>query len=1285
MGACCLPDSCVIIGENECANAQFGPGAFQGAGSTCEECRGACCFDGGCFDGLEFECVDAEFQGIGTNCTTTECPTDAPTPAPTPTDAPTPMPTPTPDVIGACCLPDSCVIVGESECDSAQFGPGVFQGAGSTCDECQGACCFDGGCFDGFEFDCVDAAFQGIGTNCSTVECPTDAPTPAPTDAPTPAPTDAPTPAPTDAPTPAPTPPPVCEQESVCGVRPGCVGGADDGLFCNSVDDCEGGTECVTLEQSCNNDAPCLDCDSDEDDLREHQCAPCRYCDAEEFANVDEHAAIQCCPFDDPLPPLDAAECRPRLNCACRNCVDKCDFKVASDVALTLPADFAGVAENDTATLGPLLGLGDLSGKPYTQGELPRSLCSALRHHSCALERGLYRVASIDAHGVNSSAELCADTLYEKRLYDTYRVHVTERDVSVTLRRTLPTSIDDDLVYPIVYLVDGTDADCYDAFVYRPQTVSEREHELVPVHNLGPGGVVVSQTFTIRVPSTGHYVLVVGFLELRTTRAGAPVSDDALRALRCVEYKVAVNWQQPQCPAALCEQYATCADSRDCPVPPGTGDALCNYRCATDYGRCILARPLPELPALFAQHRKRAVSESVCDGQVDGAPCLLAALSENEEDAVRRVCSFGACSAGQCAPLVDAPPSFDCDCACARECTTFLDCNDCDPNTEDVCEHETGTCINRPIEAGVEDDGGTVDPDDGGGGVIDPGDGGDGGFIFNSGVPGVSGPVHAHTSSGSAASVPVDFDAAGAEPASDARVLAALDAAELAYTASAFDVFGAYDARSGARLAPLCNADVERREIEVRVAAHASRACAADVDMARRCLDGAARATANGHSWFDRAWRALDRASRAAQALPSSRRALNDACCAHMYYTALGAWCGRHDADADFWQLAGARVQRAALGAECVAFDDGHRDRDLNDFVAEQRVVEVRASGSGALRAVNVHVVPLARGGGYHTSYAVSVRGTRVATVDRGAGAACSERSRALLHDALDADELAHALRNRVGFAEGAHVGVFHHVLNARSATEHALPLGVRDSHCTTIGARDDAPIYCPQQSAHGDVALFDSLRAVLPPQARGTDVLAGEASVIDNSVNTRRATRRVPPAFGASAVIVPAPSDATSAHVGAHSLRFVLRNEDCGAAVVLPPHDAPASATPPLAVRVPARACAAWRWTDEGVPLIDNPAAVSGVCRGGTEGGVLECDADGGDDARALCEASGGVCTEAPASGAPLAYAHAYKYYTCDECRESDDAVRHWYEHANAELLYEQPRTAHERVFGTD
>jgi len=1034
------------------------------------------------------------------------------------------------------------------------------------------------------------------------------------------------------------------------------VGGIDDGLFCNSVDDCEGGTDCVMLEHSCNNDEPCLDCNTDEDDLREHQCAPCRYCDEEEFANVDEHAIIQCCPFADPLPPLDEGECRPRLNCACRNCVDKCDFKVANDVALTLPADFTGVAENSTAVLGPLLGLGDLSGKPYTQGELPRSLCSALRHHSCSLERGLYRLGSIDAHDVNSTAELCAETQYDKRLYDTYRVYVTERDVSVTIRRVLSAPLADDLVHPIVYLVDGTDADCFDAFVYRPQTLAESETELVST-GLGLGGFAITQTFTIRVPTTGYYVVAIGFLELAETRGGTPIGTGQRQALRCVEYKVAVNWQQPQCPADLCDGFTTCVDSRDCPIASGTGIALCNYRCATDYGRCILARPLPELPAAFAHYQKRAISESVCADQADGAACLLTSVAENEEDAVRRVCSFGECAAGQCAPLVDGPPSFDCDCACARQCTTFLDCNDCDPTTEDVCEHETGTCINRPIDA-----------DGDGGGLI---------FVPTSGVPGVAGPVHAHQST---ESEPIDFTPD--ELASDASVLAALDAAELAYTASAFDVFGTYDARSGARLAPLCNADVERREIKVSVAAHASTECAASVDLAARCLDGAPSASATGHSWFDRAWRSLDRASRAAQALPSSRTALNDACCAQLYYRALGAWCGRHDTDADFWQLDDATVHRAALGAECVAFDDGHRDRDLNDWVAEQRVVEVRASGSGALRAVNVHVVPLARGGGYHASYAVSVRGNSVAKIDRGASAACSERSRALMHEAVDAAEIAHELGGRVGFAKGAHVGVFHHVLNAGSAAEHALPVGVRDSHCTTIGA-SDAPIYCSEQSEHGDVALFDDLRAVLPPQARGVDLLAGEAEVVDDSVNTRRRTRRVPPAFGASAVIVPAPGDATSAGAGASSLRFVLRNEDCGAAVVLPAVGAQASDAPPLAVRVPADACAAWRWTHEGVALIEDPALAHGVCRGGAEGGVLECDAEGGADAQALCEASGGSCTSAPANGGELAYPHAHAYFTCTDCQTADKQVGRWYAHGNAELLYEQPSTVQQRVFG--
>jgi len=958
--------------------------------------------------------------------------------------------------------------------------------------------------------------------------------------------------------------------------------------------------------------------------------------------------------------------CRPRLDCTCRNCVDECDFKLEPHTNTALPADFSGVQADDEGrdAFGLVMGF-DLSQKLFLITGIDKDLCSALRAKSCALERNTYRRASVEPHAVLTRDELCAPATYDKRLYDTYRVHATERDLSVRLRRASELPIADarnlDGLEALVYAVRANDKKCEDAHVFRPQSYSSEWSALPVRHGYGPGGSTLEQEFRIRVPSAGYYIIVVSYVELKFTRNDTLIDLEDRQALRCVDYKIAVDWAQPECSIDLCGEFDVCHGPRDCDADPHHY-APCQYQCATDYGRCILAEPTddPHRPPRYDDThadgyytpakrptRRRRKKTPICAYQPVGAPCLLVEEDATGLNPIGRECFIGECADDHTCEAVGSG-GFDCDCACPRQCDNYLDCNDGNATTIDICDQATGVCIHRAAPPPSNE------------------------TVVAAGPALVRGALE----------LAERDDSVSAE-----AVAAALDAAELAYTAAAFDVFGAR-AANGERRAPLCNADVEQRTIEVSAARHAPAAECAAVDVAARCLDGAAAASASGHQWFDRAWRSLDRAARAAQASAGSRTALESACCAQTYYAALADWCGRRDGDSDYWSLAGAEVRRAALGADCVAFDDGHRDRDTNDWVAEQRVVEVWTGD--ALRAVNVHVVPLARGGGYRASYAVSVRGASVESVDRGANAACSERARALLADSFDPAAVAAELRARTEFAAGTSVGVFHHVLDAADAAAHALPVGVRDSRCVTLGA--DGPAYCGA-SARGDVALFDDLRSALPPAAAADalDALDGGVAAVDASTNTRRNTRRVQPRYGASAVIVP---PAGLAGADARSLRFVLRNEDCGAAVVLPETR---DGRVPLAVRVPADACAAWRWSDEGVALVEDPRAAEGVCRGGVDSGAGEC---GATDGAAQCASGGGECSVAPRAGGGVPYEFAHRYFTCAACRAADECatdaacaghaccderVQRWFEHANAALVYQPTRALRDAVFGAD
>lgn len=1202
--------------------------------------------------------------------------------------------------------------------------------------------------------------------------------------------------------------------------------------------------------------------------------------------NVDQDRVNKC--GDDEL--IVGGSCRPRLDCACTNCVDQCDVDVKPDCKTEpwMPPDRVGIASCEVDAVEHALGFPIAGQKCNGTNDISvdSDLCSVFAKKSCPLAEHEWRLGTLEPHPVDNLTELCSQPAYDSLLYDVYRVYATDRLIKVTLHRrnSLLSATEwqaTDPVVPLVYVIDANDK-CKHPTPYQAESVQQHYEDKW-------GGSVSEKTFVVRVPSIGHYLVVVTSLESAVLPNNQTVSDDERRALRCTEYKISVDYKPVLCPKReLCDKFPPCHGARDCP-----GDKCDENACATAYGRCILADPLhPRQGFCPGEQCEQKGGKPVCKGQPKGTPCIYTKRDKNPFNAIAKLCFVGECNkqgecvedadggwsptpkGGQPTPKHKEPEGFDCDCHCPRVCESYLDCNDHNSTTIDLCDEATGVCVNRPrppptptptptppptpldlnlvcdlstdvlpsdqpiIEAcsattAVNGTCVSSDPENATApfvcifGFLSTPPGSEGtqaaqgicgdnsvcvtavagdpctctappvplcvrnltidneqlvigvecrelgcpqlagvdaseqplldecaapqpaagscnattnGCQFSilqrpdinatvisvgcaTGVPAtcladgdqcfcdaLRGPLCRRTVAGEPVTLvcafpppPVndteparltgasanrvhstgvaDLDA---EPqAQPAVVREALDRAELAYTASVFDVYGGIV--DGAWASPLCSVDVEQRQIAIE-ARQTNAECAA-VDLARECLDGAASQQALGHHWFDRAWRSLDRASRAAQHRSDSRQALVAACCASLYYDALAQWCGRRGED--YWQLGEAKVVRASVGPECVAFDDGHRDRDLNDWVAEQRVVEVWSGEQ--LRAINVHVVPLARGGGYQSSYAISARGTDVSSLRAGPSAACSERARAVLSSTFDKQALASELSQRTPLAAGTRVAVFHHVLRAADVSAHALPLGVQESFCVSLGSddSDDGASYCPT-SAVGDVALFDNTRLTLPPVAEGAvgdyyDTLSPSAPNVDNSVNTRAQTRFYAPLFAASAVIVPPPGASGTAN----SLRFVLRNEDCGSAVVLA--TSAYSSSPPLAISVPADACAAWRWSAEGVALVQDAHSNERVCRGGASGGIAECS-QGSEEQLAVCSSAGGECSEAPrVAGVP--YEYAARFFQCQSCNTElacssdkrcannaccDERTLHWYRYATnagSDLLYQPKR----------
>lgn len=1036
-----------------------------------------------------------------------------------------------------------------------------------------------------------------------------------------------------------------------------------------------------------------------------------------QFAARPAHHAVRQCPTpaptpvpsgSTPSPPSHAGNCRPKLGCMCVNCVDRFDFTV--DEPQQIPPICLGTTKTGTSRLDNVLAPEIIGANDCMRPDaMSVGACNALRDRAQQLFPDQPFNGTIEPLVALTVPEVTLDQLYSAKQHDVYWFYTTAARITINLSSlgALSETVTAAQAAPVIYLVKNAD-DCASPVVISPRVVSDGT----------PIAVTTEMIFDLPCPD--EYMLVLSMvLGNNAADVSGPLTPEQRAAARCIHYGVTVEELPNECPEFVCN-LPGCHDSRDCDQ-----SRSCNA-CDPNSHRCIVGNYTDtcsnELP-----------ERDPCADAADGVACIAPLIAgtnddDDENDGLLR-CATGVCSEHTCIP--DLPQNlFRCDCDCAAQCTCNSDCDDGNPQTIDRCFE--GVCVSRTLPG---DNNGTdptgecnsyTDIELSSQPIISPCTTQHNPPLFSVYDPDldsniVSALANSPTSDAvigfivctngggndcTATAEPICIRMVGnaqvqfqcTEPLAPLAVsratlaatlstaecaLRALDAAELAHATASFDLFGAFNP-ANQRGAPLCGADIEASRVVVDIETQGPRldaCCSADLRaLSRTCLDGARFGRESGHEWLDRAWLALDRSARHLQR-GAAADAQREACCASLYYAALADACGRRG---DHYQMGvSTRVvrvsgeEKSAVGAQCVLFDDGHVDGDLNDWVAEQRVVEIYDS-SHRLRAVNIHVLPLARGGGYKAAYALSLAGSTLRALDRGATAACSSRTRALLHEAYDQAEVGALLRARNGVPARTFVGVSRHALGTGSS----LPVGVRHTDCATIGAEGDDTVFCPL--ATDAVTLFADLRAALPVGGNSTlERLLSEGARFDQSTNTQPNTRRQPARFAVSATVVLPRRGSVGA--GSGELRFALINEDCAAAVVLPPTEESVPAEP-MALTVPASACGAWRWAAEGHKLVQSAYATDRTCRGGDNGGIEQCGADSG-----VCTTSGGVCAESPRSeGVPYQYAYEH-YTTCAQCRTARqcnevlacygsrccaEQVLHWYKYPTIEHLF-VPRNA--------
>ena len=1065
----------------------------------------------------------------------------------------------------------------------------------------------------------------------------------------------------------------LCNSTTPCGTRPGCHGGPRDGRECRDDRDCpsddgrddfdashddddehsarhrhqkRGGQDshrpfCVPLSEGCRGGrADCLNCTLSANNSRV-ACAACLVCTPDEVTRgragccqADEHRHRHADARDDDDDDESSRHNRQQCDRAHESFDGQCGRKFVCECAYRACADRYDV---------------------FDANAYFANVCNAVERR---------QLQTLSRHGLpEGPAHLFTDGSSDYYLLDPRDSQVT---IEIMYAEPLPTG-----ARTHIRLQSYADA-CPDA--HMQSGVASPDSFDKPW--ISGGGTVQFNT----VVQPDLYIVSFSITGVAVNRT-------------CVTYDISGTSSAPLCPehAPPCS-LRHCFSSRECP------ESASFEGCDSLRSRCIESifgddhddddlhdsdedddegsRHLDEL-LLNNEHRAPLVvrpsrADCVCVGAKDGAPCINATTT-------RGLCSVGACRHERCEVATGAT-TFDCGCVCPARCHVDADCNDGNPHTDDFCIRATHQCVNSPsIVATLH----RPQPQRHTTTTTAPPTPAPTGVITNATLsPPTPLVIGGSTSAGVrvlANSALVSTAGGAAVPTDGDRRCArlALDSAERAFAAASMDRVGGYDPVGKYRLPPLCAAE---RQASMPIVVEAERAltplesseCCASAEIRAYCLGGARQLSRTGQQWSDQAWLTLDNAHREAQA-GAANLAVRDACCAAMIYEAMGAACAR---TGDQWELAGATVGRIEefgdVGARCMAADDGHPDKDLNDFVFELRRVELRCADARGLCAVNLHTLPLAHGGGHHTSLVVATgNGLSLASavVDNGA---CSPRLAAAMPRAESVALLQHELDYGTPALAGGSFGeVVHHSLH-----NDGLPHTVESwTRCVTFGPVGVS--YCPR----GDVLpLYDNTRWPLPlthPDAleRLNETPAQRAAYREATTNTQRGTRRVRPLYAVSATIIPRPDGAPTT---SDAVRLLLRNEDCGVTALFDSPQMLGAYEMPLSISVPAAACAGWRWAAEGQPIFAVPGtAESRWCRGGADSALATCAS--GDTAQC---AEGGQCAAADA-GVP--YAYGWQHFqclargaSCDTAPRSivDPAcctktVRQWYAYATPALLY--------------
>jgi hypothetical protein len=718
---------------------------------------------------------------------------------------------------------------------------------------------------------------------------------------------------------------------------------------------------------------------------------------------------------------------------------------------------------------------------------------------------------------------------------------------------------------------------------------------------------------------------------------------------QCVPYDFSYVSKKPACPAVLCS-LATCHSSRDCVSGSCSG-------CSASSGRCLEHNMQP--PQYHNDSCADAAPSTSCQ-ILNGISCELGSCAVS-----------GSSTVATCTSLAQPMPAYACDCECPIECTGSSDCAAL-PGKVALCDVETGSCVYRqphtPPSPPVT-------------------------------VMGLADPKSRERAlaDGTVALAPLTPSCAQS----------ALDAGERAFAAQTMDRFGGFDWNTGASRPALCGTLVDTQFITISAISAPvglqAQCCISSTGVEGVCFGGAETGNQTGRQWLTQANEMLHNAHIDSQR-HNTLLATERACCAGLIYAALGQACGRTGPTTDAWSLANTYVSRSFNGQSETGtnngpieeyMDDGHLDLDNNDLGGQLRVVELYAvenrrslvSGS-QLRAINVHSRLLARGGGFTSSYVMLVGNASasgsVVVEQTTTGSTCSNRDKQMAQAVLNVTRTRSDVSRLAPLPGRSFVGVF------RTARSGALPKGIKAAECTTIrlSPATAGTANCPL----GDLAvLYPTTRSALPDATKAilfdrlTETLSTTA-YREPTANTQKGTKFQLPVYVVDASIIVQPLGAVGDISPTQSIRFALRNEDCGVTVLGPslaqPLQVPllVASGSPLSVRIPIDG-AGFAWTSEGNSLIVKHDSVARNCIGGADSGVATCSND------EMC-AVGGTCSAQPVRTG-VAYPGGWYYYDClarhIDCSVPADAdtsqtrklccsekVQRWYMYPdNKDLLY--------------